>query len=172
MRPLRPVTARTLTLPLAVAAIAACRIEDRTPTGTRRDEDAVRAAVASFYRTASAQHWDSTRALLWDSAAVEVRPRADSGWLAFRSAADYVTYLAERDRGLRPGELGPRMTRTEFRQEGGIAAMWVAARLSELGLDGAVHEVARTDHFVLRRVGDRWEIVNLVSAPESAARVE
>ena len=170
MRPLRPVTARTLTLPLAVVALAACRIEDHTPTGSRRDEDAVRAAVGTFYRTASAQHWDSTRAVLWDSAAVEVRPRPDSGWLAFRSAADYVAYLAERDRGLQPGELGPRMTRTDFRQEGGIAAMWVATRLNERGLDGVVHEVSRTDHFVLRRVGTRWEIVNLVSAPEPAAR--
>ncbi|HEU4698227.1 MAG TPA: hypothetical protein VFS40_03545 [Gemmatimonadales bacterium] len=163
-------TARTLLLPLAVVALAACRIEDRTPTGSRRDEEAVRAAVATFYRTASAQQWDSTRALLWDSAAVEVRPRADSGWLAFRSAADYVGYLAERDRGMQPGELGPRMVRTEFRQEGGIAAMWVATRLNERGLDGAVHEVSRTEHFVLRRVGPRWEIVNLVSAPEPVAR--
>jgi hypothetical protein len=172
MRPLRLSTALALLLaaPILATLVAGCRVEDRTPFGSRRDEDAVRSVVANYYRNVSAQRWDSAGSALWDSAAVTVRPRTDSGWVDFRDASHYLAYLADRDRGLRPGDLGARMTRIDFRQEGGIAAVWVTVRLNEGASPTDRHEVGRVDHFVLRRFGMRWQIVNLVSVPETAAR--
>src|SRR5690349_13207329 len=133
MRPLRLSTALALTLaaPALATLVAGCRVEDRTPYGSRRDEEAVRGVVANYYRSVAAQHWDSAGSLLWDSAAVTVRPRTDSGWVDFHDASHYLAYLADRDRGLRPGDLGPRTTRVDFRQEGGVAAVWVTLRLNE-----------------------------------------
>jgi hypothetical protein len=159
-----------LAVPALATLVAGCQVEDRTPFGSRRDEDAVRGVVAGYYRSVSAQRWDSAGRALWDSAAVTVRPRSDSGWVDFHDAAHYLAYLADRDRGLRPGDLGPRMTRIDFRQEGGVAAVWVSLRLNEGGSPADRHEVGRVDHFVLRRFGMRWQIVNLVSVPEPAAR--
>jgi hypothetical protein len=40
-----------LALLAVLLAAPACRIEDRTPTGTRRDEDAVQSLVSAYART-------------------------------------------------------------------------------------------------------------------------
>ena len=53
-----------LALLAVLLAASACRIEDRTPTGTRRDEDAVQALVAGYARTLSDRDWVGTRRAL------------------------------------------------------------------------------------------------------------
>ena len=63
----RPVVMRgsQLALLAVLLAASACRIEDRTPAGTRRDEDAVQALVAAYARTLSDRDWVGTRRLFW-----------------------------------------------------------------------------------------------------------
>ena len=50
-----------LALLAVLLAASACRIEDRTPTGTRRDEDAIQQLVAAYARTLSDRDWTGSR---------------------------------------------------------------------------------------------------------------
>ena len=161
---------RQAALALVLAgSLAGCRIEDHTPSGTRRDEDAVRAVVATYYRSVSQKMWASGRSVFWDSATVSTRPMtADTNWLTFRTSLDYFTYLARSYRTLSPGSLGPRLVRTDFRQSGDVAAIWATVRMTPPAA-GVSGEIQRVDHFVLRRIQGAWRIVDLVSVPDSGA---
>ena len=50
---------------LILMLAGACRIEDRTPTGSRRDEEAVQALITGYARTFSDRDWKAVRALFW-----------------------------------------------------------------------------------------------------------
>ena len=54
-----------LALLAVLLAAPACRIEDRTPTGTRRDEDTVQSLVSAYARHLSERDWVATRQLFW-----------------------------------------------------------------------------------------------------------
>ena len=152
----------------ALGLLAGCSVEDRTPTGSRQDEDAARAVVAEYYRMTSAQDWPAVRATLWDSATVAVRPAPGAEWYSFGAPDPFVKHLGRSLRGLAPGELGPRLIRTDFRQADGLVSLWVTTRL-EQPQGGAAVEVEHIDHFVLRRfAGGAWRIVHLVSVPGGA----
>ena len=73
-----------LALLAMLLAASACRIEDRTPTGTRRDEDAVQSLVAAYARTLSERYWIGTRRLFW-------RDGSYSGPLIPRSVGQTLT---------------------------------------------------------------------------------
>lgn len=153
-----------------VLAAAGCRIEDRTPTGSRQDEATVREVLAAFYQTRAEHDWIGARGLLWDSLTVELhQPVAGGVWSSYRSADDYVD--AER-RGARgePVSDGVRVVRTDYRQQGPLASVWVTTR-SELPppLSGSVVAI---DHFLLRRIDGAWRIVHLVSIPDRDAAGE
>ena len=93
--------------------LPACTIEDRTPTGSRKDQAEIQRLIYAYHRSNA------------------VDPSGDPS----------------------PGEM--RVVRVDLRQEGDLAAAWVTARLPGPG-DGEVLE-----HFVLRRSGDVWRVVNV-----------
>lgn len=93
--------------------LQACTIEDRTPTGSRRDQAEIQNLIYAYHRTAT------------------IDPSGDPS----------------------PGEM--RVVRVDLRQEGDLAAAWVTARLS----GPADTEVL--EHFVLRRSGTDWRVVNV-----------
>lgn len=159
---------RRLALAFVLAGLvltAGCRIEDRTPTGTRRDEAAIRAVLAAYYRGLTAGDLAMGRSVFWDSATVELQDTAGAaGWTAFRAADGYFVHLARTRRSDGGAEVRP--VRTDFRQQGPIAAVWVSARVLPAS---SGRESARTDHVVLRRMEDgAWRIVSLVSVPDVA----
>lgn len=149
---------------LAVAAVvvaaSACRIEDRTPTGTRQDEATVRAVITTFYQGRATHDWAAARSVLWDSAIVAVHEPVAGGVWAASSADDYVAAAARSVRG-RPPSAGVSLVRTDFRQQGPLATMWVTARSDEYGL-----RASAADHFLLRRINGAWRIVHYVSVPQ------
>lgn len=149
-----------------VLAAAGCRIEDRTPTGSRQDEETVREVLAAFYESRAAHDWPGARDLLWDSVSVELhQPVAGGLWSSYRSADDYLAAERRLVRGEPDGDV--RVVRTDFRQQGPLAAVWVTTR-SELPppLAGSVVSV---DHFLLRRIDGAWRIVHFVSIPDRDA---
>lgn len=93
--------------------LSACTIEDRTPTGSRRDQAEIQALIYAYHRSGA------------------VDPSGDPS----------------------PGDM--RVVRIDMRQAGDLAAAWVTARLMGPD-DGEVLE-----HFVLRRSGDEWRVVNV-----------
>jgi hypothetical protein len=162
---------RSLAL-VAVVVLGACRIEDRTPTGTRRDEDAIRSVLASYYQSRGQRDWSGSRALFWDSATVELRPAPpDTAWRDFRTADAYHQYLARTYAGDRSSAIAVRMFRLDIRQQGDLAGAWVVTRRRPLAGEGR-DEVGTVDHLLLRRQAGAWRIVSYASTPDlpSAAR--
>jgi len=156
---------RSLAL-VAAVVLGACRIEDRTPTGTRRDEDAIRSVLASYYQSRGQRDWSGSRALFWDSATVELRSTPpDTAWRDFHSADAYHQYLARTYAGDRSSAIAVRMFRLDIRQQGDLAGAWVVTRRRPLAGEGR-DEVGTVDHLLLRRQGGAWRIVNYASTPD------
>ena len=156
---------RSAAIALVVLA-AACRIEDRTPTGSRLDEDAIRAVVANYYQSLSARDWSGSRALFWDSATIVLRHAApDSAWREFRSADAYHRYLARTYAGDRSRTLAVRMFRLDTRQQGDLASAWVITRRRPLAGEGR-EEVGTADNLLLRRHDGAWRILSFASTPD------
>jgi hypothetical protein len=159
---------RSIALVVAVL-LAGCRIEDRTPAGTRRDDDAIRSVLATYYQSLGQRDWSTSRALFWDSATVEVRRAApDSAWRDFRTADAYHQYLARTYAGDRSSAIAVRMFRLDIRQQGDLASAWVVTRRRPLPGEGR-DEVGTADNFVLRRRGGAWRIVSYASTPDIPA---
>jgi ketosteroid isomerase-like protein len=152
---------------IAVAVlVAACHIEDRTPTGSRRDEDAVRSAVANYYRSLSTRDWSGSRALFWDSATVVLRhPAPDSAWREFRGADAYHRYLARTYAGDRNRAIAVRMFRLDTRLQGDLASAWVITRRRPLAGEGR-EEIGTADNLLLRHADGVWRIVSFASTPD------
>jgi hypothetical protein len=133
---------KTLLAVLAVAALAtACVIEDRTPTGSRRDDEAIQHLLVAYARAVEGGQWEAIRALCWDEA----------------------TYHVATPTGKTPMEV--RILRSDARQEGDLAAAWL---LSGRRPAAGAPESDWTEHLVLRRIGGEWRI--LVIAPASGVR--
>jgi hypothetical protein len=138
---------------LGLCAVLACRIEDHTPGGTRRDEALVRDAVTAFFRSLNARDWRGMRALFSDRASVDVVTGTGEATL---SPDSFAALLARsRDRGDIPSA---RMLRTDFRQIGDLAGAWVVYRNGETGAQLMV------DHFLFRRGYSGWRIIHLSSS--------
>ena len=157
---------------LAAALLAACHIEDRTPTGTRRDDDAIRAMLATYYKSVGVRDWSRSRVLFWDSATVELRHAPpDSAWRDFRGADAYHQYLARTYAGDRNRAIAVRIFRLDTRLQGDLASAWVITRRRPLPGEGR-EEVGTADHILLRRRDGAWRIVSYASVPDlsSASR--
>jgi hypothetical protein len=149
---------------LATVPAAGCRIEDRTPTGSRRDEDAVVELIARYARGLSERDWSAVRSLFW-------RGGSYSGPLVPRSIGHAVpidSALAQMARsvdGIAQDGFDVRVLRTDFRQDGDIAAAWVTTRrLTPVGASGEAAERDWVEHLVLRRIGGSWRIVSVLGA--------
>jgi hypothetical protein len=144
---------------LAVAALAtACVIEDRTPTGSRRDDEAIQHLLVAYARAVEGGQWEPVRALCWDEATYHVATPTGNLVLPIDSA---------RTRLLPPGKtpMEVRILRSDARQEGDLAAAWL---LSGRRTAAGAPESDWTEHLVLRRIGGEWKI--LVIAPANGVR--
>jgi hypothetical protein len=152
-------------LPLAALCLftAACRIEDHTPAGTRRDEDAVQSVVARYARTLSRRDWEGARGLFWRSGSYSgpMIPRSAGSALPIDSALHVIARMVQ---GPDEGNFQVRVLRTDFRQEGDLASVWVTLR-RRVPLPG-VGPVERdwVEHLVLRRIGPRWRILSVAGS--------
>jgi hypothetical protein len=159
MRSVHLVVACLLLLPAA-----GCRIEDRTPTGTRRDEDAVVELIAQYARSLSERDWSGARALFWRGASYSgpLVPRSVGQAVPIDSA---LAQMARSVEGFPSGGFDVRVVRTDFRQDGDIAAAWVTTRrLTPVAGSGRAAERDWVEHLVLRRIGGNWRIVSILGA--------
>jgi hypothetical protein len=156
---------------VCLGAATACRIEDHTPTGTRRDEDAVQEIVARYARRMSARDWDRVRALFWRNGTYSgpMIPRSAGNALSIDSALHVIARTVE---GPEAATFYVRALRTDLRQEGDLAAVWVTLR-RRTPLPGA-GPVERdwVEHMVLRRIGPNWRILSVAgsSVPRGSPR--
>ncbi len=159
----------SVAMAIVVLALVACRIEDRTPAGSRRDDETIRSILATYYRSVGERDWAGSRELFLDSAMVEVRIAGDSGWRDFTTADAYHHHLARTYAAAEPSAIALRIFRLDLRQEGDLAAAWVTTRRRPVRGEGR-SELGSTDYFILRRSGGAWRIVALASTPDPAVR--
>lgn len=136
---------------VVLLSVTACQIENRPPSDSQQDDEAIRAVVSSYYQARSAADAPAVRDLFWDSALVQMRIPGGGGWRVFTVRAAFTDELSVQ---------GAEPVRIELRQKEGIAGVWVDTREKGSGERG----IEATDHFVLRQVGDAWRIASLVSA--------
>ena len=106
-----------------------CRIEDHTPTGSRRDEEAVQALVSRYARTLSERDWAGARALYWSDATYSGPLLPPSGEGHQSVPIDFaLAAIARRVQGLDPARFDVRVLRSDYRQEGDLAAVWLTTR--------------------------------------------
>lgn len=153
-------------------AVAGCRIEDWTPTGSRRDEDAVVALIGRYARGLSARDWSEVRSLFWRGGSYSgpLMPRSVGQPVPIDSA---LAHMARTTDGFGPESFDVRILRTDFRQDGDVAAAWLTQR-RRAPLPGSALPVERdwVEHLVLRRVGGHWRIISVAGStlPRGGAR--
>jgi hypothetical protein len=153
-------------LALAAAVVlgaSSCRIEDRSPTGSRRDDAAIQRVLLEYHRSLAAHDWERARPLVWRGATYAGVADGQSG------AAGMVNEILPLDslfvRRERPAEsaMHPddiQVVRVDLRQHGDLAAAWVTTRRAGAGAAG---EGNWMEHFVLRRIGGGWRILGIAS---------
>jgi hypothetical protein len=163
---------RRTVLCLGLMLAAGCRIEDHTPTGTRRDEEAVQALVSRYARTLSDRDWGGARALFWPDAIYSGPMLPDEG--SVHQAVPIglaLGMIARRVEGIDSGRFDVRVLRSDYRQDGDLAAVWLTTRRL-LPVAGSVIDGEWIEHLVLRRIGGEWRILSLAAtaSPRSGAR--
>lgn len=148
---------------LALVSASGCRIEDHTPGGSRRDEEAVLELVARYARGMAARDWGAVRALFW-------REGSYSGPMVPRSVGEAVPidsalgHLSRALDGVSPERFDVRVLRTDFRQDGDLAAAWVTTRRRTPLAGAGTVERDWVEHLVLRRIGNSWRILSVAGA--------
>ncbi len=138
--------------------VAACRIEDHTPTGSRSDDEAIQHVLVEYARGLSARDWPCVRELFWGEATYAMALPTRNLVLPIDSA---------RPRLLPPGDPGDgrsfdvRILRSDSRQEGDLAAVWLSSRRRLASAAGVVLESDWIEHLVLRRVSGEWRILSI-----------
>jgi hypothetical protein len=142
---------------------AGCHIEDHTPTGSRLDEAAVQSLVALYARTLSERDWSATRALFWADAwySGPMLPAAGTGHQEVPIDLA-LSLIARRVEGVGMERFDVRVLRSDYRQEGDLAAVWLTTRRL-LPVAGSVVDGEWTEHLVLRRIGGDWRILSLAA---------
>ncbi|HEU5303417.1 MAG TPA: nuclear transport factor 2 family protein [Gemmatimonadales bacterium] len=164
---------RLAVLLIAVLAGTGCRIEDRTPTGTRRDEDTVHQLLGRYARGLSRRDWAGVRSLFWQDGTYSgpIGPGAPTGYHQAVSIDAALRILDHWLQGVAPGNFDVRILRTDFRQQGDLAAAWVVTRRRTPSGPGSA-ERDWVEHVVLRRIDGDWRILSVavVSSPRGGAR--
>ncbi len=144
----------------ALLALAACRVEDHTPTGSRRDDDAIQHLLVAYTRGISTRDWPAVRGLFWREGSYELPTLEGSRILPIDSARAAILPRWDPAAGP-PSDL--RILRVDTRQEGDLAAAWLVSRqrVSERAGNG---ESDRVEHLVLRQVGGEWRIASAALA--------
>ncbi len=159
-------------LGLGLVMVVGCRIEDRTPAGTRRDEDALQALLARYSRDLADRNWADVRGLFWGEGNYSgpLVPRSVGRAVSIDSALRVIAFHVN---GAEPQSYDVRVLRTDLRQDGDLAAAWVIVR-RRMPISGSSGWVERDwlEHLVLRRIGGRWRILSVAesAAPRGAPR--
>ena len=164
---------RTL-LSLGLMLAAACHIEDHTPTGSRRDEEAVQTLVARYARTLSERDWTGARALFWSDAIYSGPMLPTEGGLHQAVPIDLaLNTIARRVEGLDAARFDVRVLRSDYRQDGDLAAVWLTTRRL-MPVAGSVIGGEWIEHLLLRRIHGEWRILSLAAtaSPRSSTRAQ
>jgi hypothetical protein len=154
-------------------AVTGCRIEDRTPTGTRRDEDTIQHLLSRYARRLSQRDWTGVRSLFWQDGvyAGPIGPGAPSDYHQAISIDAALRVLDRWLRGVERENFDVRVVRTDLRQEGDLAAAWmVTRRRTPAGPTSTEREWI--EHVVLLRIDGDWRILSVAvaSAPRGSVR--
>jgi hypothetical protein len=163
---------RRTVLVVGLLLAAACRIEDHTPTGSRRDEEAVQSLVARYARTLSERDWAGARALFWSDATYSGPMLPAEGSSHQAVPIDLALgMIARRVEGVDTERFDVRVLRSDYRQDGDLAAVWLTTRRL-LPVAGSVVGGEWIEHLVLRRINGEWRILSLAAtaSPRSGAR--
>lgn len=158
---------------VGVLLVGACQIEDRTPTGTRRDEDRIQHLISHYARSLSARDWTGVRSLFWQDGTY-AGPLGPGAPTSYHQAVSIDVALRVLDRwlqGAEPRNFDVRVLRTDLRQEGDLAAAWVVtSRRTPSGSTSTERDWI--EHVVLRRIDGDWRILSVaaVSAPQGSSR--
>ncbi|MEO8089656.1 MAG: nuclear transport factor 2 family protein [Gemmatimonadales bacterium] len=164
---------RLAILCIGLLAGGGCRIEDRTPTGTRRDEDTIHQILNRYAQRLSERDWAGVRALFWQDGiyAGPLGPGAPSDYHQAVSIDAAVRILERWLRGVERENFDVRVLRTDFRQQGDLAAVWIVTRRRVPSGSSAI-ERDWIEHVLFRRIDDEWRILSVaaVSSPRGGAR--
>jgi hypothetical protein len=158
---------------LGLLAGLACRIEDRTPTGTRRDEDTIHQLLSRYERALSRRDWAGVRSLFWQDGTYSgpIGPGAPSSYHQAVSIDAALRVLDQWLRGVPAENFDVRILRTDLRQQGDLAAAWIITRRRTPAGPGSL-ERDWVEHVVVRRIDGDWRILSVavVSSPRGGAR--
>lgn len=158
---------------LGFLVVTGCRIEDRTPTGTRRDEDTIHHLLSRYARRLSQRDWNGVRSLFWQdgSYAGSVGPGAPTNYHQAISIDAALRVLDRWLRGVEPQNFDVRVMRTDLRQEGDLAAAWLVTRRRTPSGPTSI-EREWVEHVVLRRIDGDWRILSVAvaSSPRGSTR--
>ncbi len=150
-----------------------CTIEDRTPTGTRRDEDTIHQLLSQYARRLSERDWVGVRSLFWQDGSYSgpIGPGAPSDRDQAISIESALRVLERWLRGVERQHFDVRVLRTDFRQQGDLAAVWVVTRRRTPSGSMSI-ERDYFEHVVLRKIDGEWRILSVavVSSPRGGAR--
>lgn len=158
---------------IGLLVMGGCRIEDRTPTGSRRDEDRIQHLLSRYARSLSARDWSGVRSLFWQDGtyAGPIGPGAPTDYHQAVSIDAALRVLDRWLQGAEPRNFDVRVVRTDLRQEGDLAAAWVVtARRTPAGSTSTERDWM--EHVVLRRIDGDWRILSVaaVSTPRGSVR--
>lgn len=159
---------RLAALWIGVLLVGGCQIEDRTPTGSRRDEDRIQQLISRYARNLSARDWTGVRSLFWQDGtyAGPIGPGAPTD---YHQAVSIDAALRVMDRWLQGAErrnFDVRVLRTDLRQEGDLAAAWVVSR-RRTPAGSTSTERDWIEHLVLRRIDGDWRILSVAAVSAS-----
>ena len=150
-----------------------CQIEDRTPSGTRRDEDTIHQLLGQYARRLSERDWAGVRTLFWPDGTYSgpIGPGAPSDYHQTVSIDSALRVLERWLRGVEPQHFDVRVLRTDFRQQGDLAAAWIVTRRRTPSGSTSI-ERDWFEHLVLRQIDGEWRILSVavVSSPRGGAR--
>jgi hypothetical protein len=149
---------------LMALSAAGCAVEDRTPRGSRRDEDAIQHLISQYARRLSAHDWTGVRGLFWREAtyAGSMGPGAPSGFRLVVPVDSALGALARSVGDAQADRYDVRVIRTDLRQEGDLAAAWVTIR-RRTPVGTTTVERDWVEHLVLRRVGGEWRLLSVAA---------
>lgn len=162
---------RRAVLCLGLLVAAGCQVEDHTPTGTRLDEEAVQALVSRYARTLSERDWTGARALFWSDAIYSGPMLPTEGSAHQAVPIDLALRMIDRRvQGVSADRFDVRVLRSDYRQDGDLAAVWLTTRRL-LPVAGSAIDGEWIEHLVLRRIGGEWRILSLAAtaSPRSKA---
>jgi hypothetical protein len=162
---------RLLLAAVCLSSAVGCRIEDHTPRGSRLDEVAVTALVTEYARALSARDWPGVRSLFWRDGAYSgpMVPRSVGQTVPIDTALQRFAYALD---GAEPGSFDVRVLRTDFRQDGDLASVWLTLRRRTPLGDAGPAERDWVEHLVLRRIGGNWRILSVAGSavPRGSSR--